>query len=264
VSAAVEPGAVAAAPRSGVPTVLCVDDEPNILQALRRMLRREGYRILTAGSGREGLEVLAAEPVSLILSDQRMPGMSGTDFLSEARKIQPDAVRIILSGYAEIQAVTDAVNRGAIYKFVYKPWDDEEMRLTIRLALGQFELDRKNREQREELVARNAELERRTRELEERNRLLELGHSVLEELPVAAAALDGGGQVLLANRRAQELLVRGGSWLAQSIETMCQEAALATEESGPLQRVVATRDRPVSLTCGSLSERRCWLCAWEV
>lgn len=115
-------------------TLLLVDDEPDILNSLKRLLRRGGYRILTAGSAAEGLELLALNNVQVIVSDQRMPSMSGSEFLSRVKAIYPETMRIVLSGYTELAALTDAINRGAIYKFVTKPWDDEELREVIREA----------------------------------------------------------------------------------------------------------------------------------
>lgn len=124
------------APEENAPprTLLLVDDEPNVISALRRVLRREGYRILSAGSAREGLEVLAREPVQVILSDQRMPEMSGAEFLSRVKDIHPDTVRIVLSGYTELESIIRAVNEGAIYKFLTKPWDEELLRAHIQEA----------------------------------------------------------------------------------------------------------------------------------
>jgi diguanylate cyclase (GGDEF)-like protein/PAS domain S-box-containing protein len=115
-------------------TLLLVDDEQNVVNALRRLLRREGYRILTAGSGAEALELLALQPVQVIVCDQRMPGMSGVDFLSKVKELYPETVRISLSGYSEISTVTDAINKGAIWKYITKPWDDEELVREIRSA----------------------------------------------------------------------------------------------------------------------------------
>ncbi|HET6719975.1 MAG TPA: EAL domain-containing protein [Rhodocyclaceae bacterium] len=116
------------------PCLLLVDDEANILNALKRLLRREGYRILTASSGAQGLELLAANPVQVILSDQRMPEMTGSEFLSRVKEMYPDTVRMVLSGYAELASVTDAVNRGSIYKYLSKPWDEEELKSELRQA----------------------------------------------------------------------------------------------------------------------------------
>ena len=120
-------------------TLLVVDDEPSILAALRRVLRREGYRILTAESGAGGLELLATNRVQVILSDQRMPEMTGTEFLSRVKELHPDTVRMVLTGYTDLDSVTKAVNGGAIYKFLSKPWDDGELREHIRDAFGHYE-----------------------------------------------------------------------------------------------------------------------------
>lgn len=119
----------------GRPMVLLVDDEPNILAALKRTLRREGYDVLTADSGEEGLALLAKHAVQVIVSDQRMPGMSGTEFLSRVKSLHPRTVRIVLSGYAEVSAVADAINKGAVYRFMMKPWDDNQLKAEVQSAL---------------------------------------------------------------------------------------------------------------------------------
>jgi response regulator RpfG family c-di-GMP phosphodiesterase len=98
------------------------------------MLRRDGYRILTAASGLEGLEVLAINRVQVIISDQRMPGMSGTEFLDTVKQLYPATIRILLSGYTDLETVTESVNRGAVFKFLTKPWDDELLREQVRDA----------------------------------------------------------------------------------------------------------------------------------
>jgi diguanylate cyclase (GGDEF)-like protein/PAS domain S-box-containing protein len=119
-------------------TLLLVDDEPNVLKALWRLFRREGYQILTAGSGREALDMLATQAVRVIVSDQRMPEMSGTELLSRVKDLYPDTVRIVLSGFSELETVTAAINRGAIFKYLSKPWDDDDLREEVRLAFRQL------------------------------------------------------------------------------------------------------------------------------
>ena len=104
------------------------------MSALSRMLRRDGYRILTAKRADEALDILARNDVQVILSDQRMPGASGTEFLSKVKDMYPDTIRMVLSGYTEPAAVTAAINQGAIDKFITKPWNDEELRMQIRDA----------------------------------------------------------------------------------------------------------------------------------
>lgn len=125
-------------------TLLVVDDEPNILSALKRVLRRDGYHILAAGSGQEALELLAGHDVDVIVSDQRMPGMLGAELLHMAKELYPHTLRIMLSGYTELQSVTNAVNEGAIYKFLTKPWDDELLRAHIAEAFRLKEIADEN------------------------------------------------------------------------------------------------------------------------
>jgi EAL domain-containing protein (putative c-di-GMP-specific phosphodiesterase class I)/CheY-like chemotaxis protein len=116
------------------PTLLLVDDEANILKALTRILRRDGYRILSTTSIKEAFSLLATNDIQVIVSDQRMPEMSGTDFLSRVKAIHPNTVRIVLSGYTDLKSVTEAINEGAIYKFLTKPWDDQQIREQIQRA----------------------------------------------------------------------------------------------------------------------------------
>ncbi|WP_372986901.1 EAL domain-containing protein [Marinobacter sp.] len=115
-------------------TLLLLDDETNILRALTRVLRRDGYRILTTTSVQEAFSLLAENHVQVIISDQRMPEMSGTEFLSRVKGIHPDTVRIVLSGYTDLKSVTEAINEGSIYKFLTKPWDDKQIREHVQNA----------------------------------------------------------------------------------------------------------------------------------
>jgi response regulator RpfG family c-di-GMP phosphodiesterase len=102
-------------------TLLVVDDEVDVLESLRHQFHR-GYRVLTSVSGKQAIEILLNEDVELILTDQRMPGMSGDQFLREARRLKPDAIRMLFTGYADIQAVISAVNEGHIFRYILKPW----------------------------------------------------------------------------------------------------------------------------------------------
>lgn len=125
-----------------VQTVLLLDDEENILRALARVLRRDGYKILMATRAQDAFELLAKHDVQVILSDQRMPEMNGTEFLSRVKDLYPDTIRIVLSGYTDLKSVTDAINKGAIYKFLTKPWDDELLRQDIAQAFRELCVDR--------------------------------------------------------------------------------------------------------------------------
>jgi EAL domain-containing protein (putative c-di-GMP-specific phosphodiesterase class I)/CheY-like chemotaxis protein len=127
-----------AADDRNVQTLLVVDNDVNVLAALHRLFRRDNYRVLTAATPAEGFELLALYRVQVILCDQRMPAMSGTEFLSKVKEMYPDTIRIILSGYTGVEAVLDSINRGAIYRFYTKPWDDNELRDNVRLAFRQY------------------------------------------------------------------------------------------------------------------------------
>ena len=116
------------------PTLLIVDDEENVAASLHRLLRRDGYRILRAKSGPEGLALLAMNQVQVVLSDERMPGMNGTEFLARVKAIYPDTIRIMLSGYTAVDAIIAATNSGAVFRFHAKPWDDNALRGSIAEA----------------------------------------------------------------------------------------------------------------------------------
>ena len=152
-------------------TLLLVDDETNIIKALTRLLRRTGHEILTAECGEAALRLLRERQVSLILLDQRMPGMTGAEMLHQARKIQPEASRIILTGYTDIQSAMEAINEGAVYRFLTKPWDDETLLGVVQQALADVDMRREHaalqakvREQNAQLQEMNEGLERKVQE----------------------------------------------------------------------------------------------------
>ncbi len=202
-------------------TVLCVDDEVNILQTLKRLLRKENYELLTASSGREGLEILSKNDVHLVISDQRMPEMNGTEFLAEIKERYPDVIRIILTGYTEVDAITESINRGHIYKFFLKPWNDDNLKLEIRKALDQYDLIKANEHltrtvihQNDILKQLNDELEdkveKRTRELVLRNQALELSQAILENIPFPILGVSEENIIVLENRNVSNLIFRDG------------------------------------------------------
>ncbi|KRB79535.1 HD domain-containing phosphohydrolase [Noviherbaspirillum sp. Root189] len=155
-------------PRGGARpvTILCVDDEPNILSSLRRLFRPQGYEVLTEVSGHAGLKVLESQPVDVIISDMRMPEMDGAQFLERVRARWPDTLRLLLTGYADIQLIIGAINRGEIYRYITKPWDDNDILLVVRHALERKALEQEKQRletltqlQNEELRNLNAGLE---------------------------------------------------------------------------------------------------------
>lgn len=138
--------------------ILIVDDEVANLRLLRRVLGKD-YEVLEATSGQEGLELLTNNHVSLIITDQRMPAMTGVQMLEQSLPVSPDAIKILLTGYTDVQALIDAINAGHVYKYIPKPWDADELKLTVRRAIETFELKQHNIKLIEELKAAMGELE---------------------------------------------------------------------------------------------------------
>jgi response regulator RpfG family c-di-GMP phosphodiesterase len=191
-------------------SVLCVDDEVNVLSALQRLLRREEFRFLTAANGDEGLAVLERQPVQVVIADQRMPGMTGVEFLKRVKERYPDTVRVVLSGTADVNVVLESINQGEIYRFVTKPWNDDELRVIIRQCLAQHELVVKNRNLVELVRAQIRELQRVNARLEtaiaERTQSLRYSRAVLKRLPVPVIGVNVEGRLILANEAAVELI----------------------------------------------------------
>jgi len=140
-------------------TILLVDDEVNILRVLQRLFADEDYEILTAQSGEEGLRILEHAAVDLIISDQKMPGMSGLEFLEKTVTPYPDVIRIILTGHADLEMALEAINKGFVYKFILKPWNNYDLKITVRRALEQYNLLKDNRDLTNELRKRDAILQ---------------------------------------------------------------------------------------------------------
>lgn len=156
--------------------ILFIDDEQNVLTALGRAFIDEEYQIFTATSGEEGLAAFMREgPFQVVISDYRMPHMNGDEFLREVYERWPESKRVVLSGYADVSAIVAAINKGHIYKFLPKPWDDDELRMTVRHCLDLYYLHQRNRD----LLAE-----------------LELCQEVLTNLPAGVLAIDDDNRVI--------------------------------------------------------------------
>lgn len=197
-------------------TVLCVDDEINVLNALKRVFRKERFAILTASSGAEALNLLETNPVHMVISDQRMPEMSGTELMAQIKNLYPDIIRIILTGYTEVDTITESINKGHIYKFFLKPWNDQALVLETRQALEQFELTQTNKALHQKVLEQNENFRRindnleslvqeRTREVEIQNHALALSHSILENLPVPIIGVSEEMMIVLINKAVYEM-----------------------------------------------------------
>jgi len=167
--------------------LLCVDDEPDNVDALERLFRKK-YKVFKATSGEEALKILEKEPVSLIISDQRMPHMTGVEFLEKSIDLQPDAVRILLTGYTDIDSVISAVNSGQIYRYVTKPWDPVDLSNAADKAVERLELSF-------ELKEKNVALQRALKELQTLDRsknefMILINHELKTPLTVIASYLE--------------------------------------------------------------------------
>ncbi|WP_018409792.1 response regulator [Methyloversatilis thermotolerans] len=198
-------------------SLLAVDDEAYILNALRRLLRRSGFDLRTAGSADEAWDMLQQQPADIVLSDQRMPGTTGVQLLARVRDHAPDTVRIILSGYSDAQSITDAINEGAVYKFIAKPWDDAQLLLTLNEAADVFRTRMQTRQLQLALATANAELgsanQRLKTLLSEQDHHISIGDYALrlaqdlnDALPFPVIGLDAEGQLVTANDAAARYL----------------------------------------------------------
>jgi two-component system NtrC family sensor kinase len=200
--------------------ILFVDDERNVLRSLERLFLDEDYDVVIANSGPEGLETLEQSgPFQLIVSDYRMPSMNGVEFLAEVCQRWPDTERMILSGYADTAAIVGAINQGQIYKFIAKPWNDEDLLHAIKEALDRYELRASNRRLLAELSNANNELQsmndhlyglvdERVKEVLLQSHALHSFQNVLDVLPIGFIGADDCGMIVQWNALGTEMLAR--------------------------------------------------------
>lgn len=216
--------------------LLLVDDDEAVINVLELLLRGRGYRVFSATSAEQGLTLLGENRVDVVVSDQRMPGMPGVEFLRRVKEIHPDSVRIMLSGYADLQSVTDAINEGAIYKFLAKPWDNELLCTHIDEAFRRKEMAVDNKRLGEELHAANIELARVNDELRRHLRdksqqvmrdetALGAAQEVLQHLPWPYVGIGTDGMVAAASADAEALLAHAAPLLG-AMAAECLPGAL--------------------------------------
>jgi CheY-like chemotaxis protein len=190
--------------------VLFVDDEASILNSVKRLLRKEPYTVLTAGGGAEGLRVLAEHQVQVVVTDQRMPAMSGIEFLQEVKLRWPDTVRLVLSGYADADTIVAAINKGEVYRFMPKPWQDDALRHTLAQAFDHWHMVQENRRLNELTIRQVGELRRLNSLLEgsveARTRSLQFAQEMLEQLPQVLLGISADGEVMLTSQLAAECM----------------------------------------------------------
>ena len=222
------------------PTLLFVDDEPGILSSLRRLFRPHGYRIFIAESGAAGLEILAKEHIDLVISDMRMPEMDGAAFLKEVRAQWPDVMRILLTGYADITSTVAAINQGEIYRYISKPWDDNEIVTVVREAIDRQNLKLENQRltaltqsQNDELKTLNASLEQkvaeRTAELRQALSFVEQSHGELKKSFLTSVQVFAG-LIELRSGSVGTQIAGHGRRVAEHARTVAQRMGLADGE----------------------------------
>ena len=248
--------------------ILLVDDESSVLRVLRRILFDEPWEVFTAPSGRDALKMVYEHDFAVVVSDYKMPHMNGVDLLREVKRISPFSVRMILSGFADTHAVVEAINEGEVYRFVPKPWDNQELVNIIRQGVELYELTCRNLELEAALYARNAELaainenlermvEERTRDLLAHNQALTFVQEVLDELPFAIVGVDPSGTVVLVNKRASVLYPKFTFALGLMVHEILPEEIVnywnrfkTGEISGSVK--VTVDDRILALRCVSI------------
>ena len=189
--------------------ILCVDDEPIILKTLERLFRKENYDVYKAENGNEALSILEEVPIDLVISDYRMPEITGVELLKKVKEKYPATIRIILSGYADINSVVSAINEGQIYRFCHKPWDNDNLKITVRQSLEYHDLQKENRILMRKIQKQNLELQANNNYLDKKNKTnrfsMKIYQNVLQKLPIPIIAVETTGKILLANNAAINL-----------------------------------------------------------
>jgi len=189
--------------------VLCVDDEELLLKSLRRVLGREPYELLIANDGYEALELLAKNEIAVIVADQRMPRMTGTELLAKVRQQSKATVRVILSGYADLEVMMDSINRGNVYMYIKKPWNDERLKAQIRQCIVHYETTKQNETLVEHLHFQQAKIEKSQNWMAEKHGKLgpyiQLFLEGLRIIPLPVVFIDHQCQVVFVNDAAKTL-----------------------------------------------------------
>ncbi|MDO9236882.1 MAG: response regulator [Aquabacterium sp.] len=218
-------------------SVLCVDDEPNILSALKRLYRSTGYQVFTAESGTLALALLESEKIDLVISDMRMPVMDGAQFLGQVRERWPRITRVLLTGYADVTSTIAAINQGQIHHYITKPWHDEEMLLVVRHAFEHLTLAEDKTQLQDEVKQRNDELkalnESLEQKVEQRTGELTLAHDRLKKnymtsIKAFSGLIEQRGPSMVGHaRRVADVSVRIGKGLKLD-EAMVRDLLIAS------------------------------------
>ena len=198
--------------------IVLVDDEEPILRSLTRLLAFEDYELITCSNAETALQAVNAEPTAVIVSDQHMPGMQGVDLLRAICEQSPHTSRILFSGHIDVDLLRHAVNNGEVYRFITKPWNDEELLMAIRLGVERWQLLSENEQLHQKSIAQNHQLQRfnasleamvdqRTQALQMRNNALLLNQDILDHLPIVVLGIDPDFNIVMANALARQVFL---------------------------------------------------------
>ncbi|MHC4872080.1 MAG: response regulator [Planctomycetota bacterium] len=211
------------------PAILFIDDEESILNALKRLLRKEPYKVFTATSAEEAYGIIEKENVKVVVSDQRMPEIEGTQFLSSVKEKWPETVRVILSGYAEVSSVVDAINSGEIYRFLAKPWNDDDLKTSINQCFENYDLKHDNKMLLEKTRRQNELLGTMVNDQRD---YLNISQKILNEIPYPVLSITRDEKIMVANKSAVEYFGISDSFVpgANMLELLSEEVVKNLKE----------------------------------
>ena len=231
------------------PLIICVDDEPNILNAMKRSLRKEPFILKTASSGEEGLRLVQQEDPDIIISDYRMPGMTGIEFLREVKALHPSTITMILSGFADASVILESFNEGQVFRFLTKPWTDDDLKMAIRQCLIHRDLAARHDKTVEQLTARHQELaainETLGESLARKDRSVSLLQQLLAMTLTPILGLEHDGTVVAANAAAMGMLQKS----QHEIVGVPFGTVLPHEVVGAINQVLAEKEESGAYSC---------------
>ena len=227
--------------------VLCVDDEALLLKSLKRLLSKEPYELMTASNGQEALELIAEHDFAVVVADQRMPEMNGTELLEQVKIHSRDSIRVILSGYADLDIMMDSINKGNVYMYLKKPWNDDKLKAAIRQCIVHFETTKQNDTllehinfQREEILKSQAWMEKKHGSLGPHFQLLT---QALTELPVPIVIINKDEKMVFINQAARILFPS----LEGIVQPMAMQEALIAEITDRVEAFLKSDEPEIKL-----------------
>jgi response regulator RpfG family c-di-GMP phosphodiesterase len=203
--------------------ILFVDDEEDVLNSLKRQFRKDDFKMYIALGGEEALRILSEMKIHIIISDERMPGMSGIELLHKVKKLYPETIRIILSGYADTNSIINAINKGEVYRFVSKPWSKESLLQVIDESFAQIEVNENTKKYMEKIIEENRKLQK---QLDSRNSALEITIEILNKISRPIIAISDEERIVKYNNEAKNICkdsIEEGAYLKEHFSDPIRE-----------------------------------------